>query len=165
MKKIINFQKLKEEYYDIYSEFNKIDKYRELSASVHHGISRKDHIHRVGFISFLISKLFKLDAISTTRGALLHDFFTDNDVSEYSKRWWHKMHPYLALNNSLNYFELNDKEKNIIQSHMFPLTFELPKYKESVIVGIVDKLVSIYEFSRFNVKAYAYFVLLFISTR
>lgn len=165
MEKIKGYKKLKAEYFNIYSEIENVEKYRELNNSIHHGISRKDHINRVGYLSFLMSKLFRLDTQSTTRGALLHDFFTDEDVKNYSKKQWHKIHPYLALNNSMDYFELNDKEKNIIESHMFPLNMEKPKYKESVIVGTADKIVSIYEFSRFNLKAYAYFVLLFITTR
>lgn len=162
MKKVNSF---KEEYYNIYTEINKNEKYKELSESVHHGISRKDHINRVGVLSFILSKIFKADTISTTRGALLHDFFTDNDVEQYSKKQWHKIHPYLALNNSMNYFDLNDKEKNIIESHMFPINFEKPKYLESLIVGAADKIVSIYEFSRFNLKIYTYFIILFITTK
>lgn len=162
MKKI---NKLNEEYFDIYSKINEVDKYKELSNSIHHGISRKDHINRVGYLSFLVSKVFRADTVSTTRGALLHDFFTDDDVMNYSKKQWHKIHPYLALNNSMCYFDLNEKEKNIIESHMYPLNIEKPKFKESVIVGMADKIVSVYEFSRFNLKAYAYFVLLFITTR
>lgn len=161
-KKIAN---LKEEYNEIYIKIEEIDKYKELNSSIHHGISRKEHINRVGFLSFLMAKLFKMDIITATRGALLHDFFTDKDIEAYTKKQWHKIHPYIALNNSMDYFELNKKEKNIIESHMFPLNRELPRYKESVLVGCVDKAVSVYELFRFNVKSYAYFMVLFVSTK
>ena len=158
-------QKLKEEYFGIYAEVNNNEKYKELNKSLHHGITRKDHIDRVGFLSFVMSKIFKLDTISMTRGALLHDFFTDEDIKQTKKNIWHKTHPYLALNNSLKYYDLNELEKNIIESHMFPLNTELPKYKESVLVGIADKSVAVYEFLRFNIKVYSYFLVLFIYCR
>ena len=51
-----------------------------------------------------------------------------------------------------------DKEKNIIESHMFPLNIKAkPKYIESIIISIVDKIACIYEkavgyTSEFNFK-------------
>ena len=47
---------------------------------------------------------------------------------------------------------MNRIEADIISKHMFPLTFNPPRYKESVIVCIVDKVCSIYEV--FSKKAY-----------
>ena len=61
-----------------------------------------------------------------------------------------KEHPSLALINSKEYFDVNNIEENIIMTHMFPITKEKPKYKESKIVCICDKLVSFYEFFRFE---------------
>ena len=48
-------------------------------------------------------------------------------------------HPLIALRNASNIFDLNEKEKDIIAKHMWPVTFSLPKFKESYIVTVMDK--------------------------
>ena len=68
-------------FYDIFNEFNQINKYRELKSIVHHGTNRLDHITRVSKMSFFISKRLGLDYISCTRGAMMHDFFTEEDIN------------------------------------------------------------------------------------
>ena len=55
-------------------------------------------------------------------------------------------HPKEAVNNSLEYFDLTDKEIDIIRTHMFPIDIKLPKYAESWLVSTVDKVVSTNEF-------------------
>ena len=55
-------------------------------------------------------------------------------------------HPKVALDNAVKYFNLNNIEKDIIEKHMWPLTIrKVPKYKESVIVTMVDKYCSTQE--------------------
>ena len=45
------------------------------------------------------------------------------------------------------------REKNIIKAHMFPMYTTVPRYKESILVSLVDKIVAIYEFShKFKIK-------------
>ena len=41
----------------------------------------------------------------------------------------------------MNDFNINKIEANIIVSHMFPIYFALPKFKESFLVNIVDKII------------------------
>lgn len=41
--------------------------------------------------------------------------------------------------------KITKKEKNIIMSHMFPLTFHLPKYIESWVITIADKVAVLQE--------------------
>ena len=41
---------------------------------------------------------------------------------------------------------LSDIEKNIIWAHMFPIYVALPKYAESWVVTVTDKVVASYEF-------------------
>ena len=36
-------------------------------------------------------------------------------------------------------------ERDIIKKHMFPLNIAFPKYKESLIVCIADKIIALYE--------------------
>ena len=42
--------------------------------------------------------------------------------------------------------KLCDIEKNIIWAHMFPIYVALPKYAESWVVTVTDKVVASYEF-------------------
>lgn len=100
-------------------------KFNKLSNDEHHGITRYEHSIRVAKYSFLISKKFGL-----------------KDVREITRA---------ALNNSLNYYNLNDMQKDIIVNHMFTVTKTLPKYKESYLVSSVDKVVGLYEMLRYKI--------------
>ncbi len=85
------------------------------------------------------------------------------DISR-SKTKYHKYlktHPKEALNNSENYFKVNEVEKDIILSHMYPITKEKPVYAESKVVCICDKLVSMYEFVRYQVNLSVNIVVMF----
>lgn len=42
---------------------------------IHHGSNKYDHLIRVSKLSYTLANLLKLDVVSTTRGAILHDFF------------------------------------------------------------------------------------------
>lgn len=122
------------------TDFNKT---KEL---VHHGQNRYDHLLRVSYLSYKITKMLGLDYKSTARGGLLHDFFFERvDVSTKERRKLLTKHPEYALNNSIKKFDLNDKEKDIILNHMFPITFSPPKYAEAWIVDAIDNAVAVYE--------------------
>ena len=135
-------------YYDIYGEFYNVNKYRELKSVPHHGSNRLNHINRVSKMSFRLSKLLRLDYVSCTRGALLHDFFTTDDLSRNDTKYKNYLqdHPRIALDNSRKYFKLNNIEEDIILTHMFPIVKGKPKYAESRVVCLCDKLVSLYEY-------------------
>jgi len=117
---------------------------------LHHGqVTVFGHSIGVAYVSLLLaSKLnMRVDEQTLVRGALLHDYFLyDWHVREN----WHKFHgfrhPGFALQNALADFRLNQIEADIIRKHMFPLTLFPPKYKESLLVCIADKLCAIYEF-------------------
>ena len=48
--------------------------------------------------------------------------------------------------NARNYFQITQKEQNIIQSHMWPLTFRhMPTCREAVIVCLADKYCAVVE--------------------
>ena len=155
-------QKKIKEYYDIYSEFYQINKYREMKSIIHHGNNRLAHIRRVAKMSFYMSRLFKLDYISCTRGAMMHDFFIKEDITKKEYKKFLKKHPYIALKNSKDYFEVNEVEEDIIKTHMYPITNVKQYYRESKIVCICDKIVSTYEFFRYELKLTTNLFLLFI---
>lgn len=108
----------------------------------HMSTSRYTHCLKVAFFTYAICKKLGLDYKSACRGAMLHDFyFYDwrNKNVEGQKKFHAFRHPRIALNNAIEIFDLNDKEKDIIVKHMWPLTLKLPTYKESYIVTVVDK--------------------------
>ena len=88
----------------------------------------------------------------------MHDFFTLDDLSKKNKKYndFLKEHPKIALDNSEEYFDVNEVEKDIILSHMYPITKEKPVYKESKVVCLCDKIISIYEFFRYDVRYTAF---------
>lgn len=88
----------------------------------------------------------RLEPKSLVRGALLHDYFLYDWHDGRKERHIHGFtHPGAALKNAMEDFELSDLECDIIRKHMFPLTLVPPKFRESVIVCIVDKYCSLYE--------------------
>lgn len=111
---------------------------------IHHGITRYEHSMRVAYYSYKITKILGLDYKETTEAALLHDFFLDevDDKIQIAKL---RQHPKYALQNAKKYFDLSQKQEDIILTHMFPVTFTPPKYLESWIVDIIDDAASIYE--------------------
>jgi len=119
----------------------------------HCNISCYKHCIYVAYFTYVVCKKLKLDYISATRAAMLHDLFLYD---------WRKknrnidlpglhafVHPKIALKNSLNFFDLNKKEQDIILKHMWPLTIRFPRYFESFIVTLVDKYCATKEFFEF----------------
>ena len=116
---------------------------------IQHGTtSTLEHCISVAYVSFSIAKKFHINCNynSLIRGALLHDYFLyDWHVSDESHKWHGFSHARMALLNASRDFELTPIEKDIIEKHMFPLNIRLPKYKESYLVTIADKICSSYE--------------------
>lgn len=113
---------------------------------VHHGNTRYNHSVRVAYIAYKLSKMFGFDTESTIRAGALHDFFLvrdDKNIASSTKMLIE--HPKMAKENAIKYFGVNDKEQNIIESHMFPISSVAPKYKEAWIVTLSDKLVAMFE--------------------
>ena len=135
------------EYLNLINDIINHEKFKKLGDNIHHGISRFEHSLHVSYYSYKITKKLKLNYIETARGGLLHDFFENNDLTERKQKVSMFFHPYSALKNSKEYFNLTDLEEDIIINHMFPtLPHKIPKHIESWIVSIVDKVVATYEF-------------------
>lgn len=139
-----------EEYNEIISDIICNDRFLELDNYYHHDLSILEHVKIVSYVTYKICKMLKLDYTSGARGALLHDFFL-YDWRTHDENWHGLKHPKIALDNSLKEFNLNEIEKDIIIKHMWPLTVIPPRYKESMVVLIVDKYVA----SREYVKKYS----------
>ena len=101
------------------------------------------HCMQVAYFTYIACKKLKLDYISATRAAMLHDLFLYDWRKKYRNielSGLHAfVHPQIALKNASEIFSLNELEKDIILKHMWPVTFSFPKYRESYIVTIMDK--------------------------
>lgn len=138
---------LDKQYMNIVEDILYNDEFSKMGDIVHHGLDRKSHSLRVSYYSYKVCRIFGLDYISTARAGLLHDFFFENNKkSNIMKRAKTLVnHPKYALKNSESLFNLNDMEKDIIVSHMFPISIRPPKYIEGWIVNLVDDVVAISE--------------------
>ena len=108
----------------------------------HHGVSRYEHCRMVAYYSFLLCKKLGLDARSAARAGMVHDLFLYDWRSREaegpdSKHAYH--HPQVALANAEKRFELNDREREGIAMHMWPLAKGRPQFKETYCIAAVDK--------------------------
>ena len=98
----------------------------------------------------MIAKALRLDYRAAARGGLLHDFFLydwrERKATDTSKAMHGREHPHIALANARGQFEVSDLEADIIVKHMFPKTLPMPRYKESFVVSLSDKISSVYEY-------------------
>lgn len=122
----------------------------EMKKYIQHGNTTTfTHCMVVAYYSYLVSVNLpvRMDSRSIIRGALLHDFYLyDWHTPDKSHRLHGFSHPGLALGNSRKYFKLNPIEEDIIAKHMWPLTLtKPPKYREALLVCMVDKICSLRE--------------------
>lgn len=138
------------EFNGIISVIKKEEMFRELKNYHHHNSSIFEHSMSVAWMSYRICKVLGLDFVSAARGGLLHDFFL-YDWREYKKDKSNcnhgRNHPHVALKNASARFELNEREKDIIVKHMWPKSFTMPKYAESYVVNVADKICAVAEFA------------------
>ncbi len=111
---------------------------------IQHGtFSVYDHSLLVTSMCISLSRKFriKVNERAMVRGALLHDFFLyDWHEPTKANRIHGFTHPGIALRNAEKVFCLGKIEKNMIKRHMFPLTPVPPRYRESVILCVADKI-------------------------
>ncbi len=113
----------------------------------HYNTSRYTHCLNVAYYTYVFCKKHNLDYVSATKAAMLHDLFL-YDWREKQKdiKGLHGfVHPRIALQNSLELFELNGMQKDIILKHMWPLTVIPPRYIESLVVSCADKYSALIE--------------------
>ena len=111
------------------------------SFTQHGGTSVYEHCLNVACESLMLARRVKqsVDERAMVRGALLHDYFLYD---------WHQpghglhgfRHPAIALKNAARDFQLGDIERDVILRHMFPLNLAPPRYRESLIVCLADKI-------------------------
>lgn len=110
----------------------------------HHGTTNcYQHCMNVAYYNYQICRALHLDEKSAARAGMLHDLFL-YDWHTHAARTgdhFHGMtHPRAALKNAEKFFTLNKIERDIIYTHMWPVTlFRVPKTKEGWVTTITDK--------------------------
>lgn len=106
-----------------------------------------DHCYTVSYYCYKICKKYNLDYKSAARAAMLHDLFLyDWRIRQPDRKGLHAFtHGKVACNNACKIFDLNEKEKDMIIKHMWPVTPQLPKSFEGLILTFVDKYCAMYE--------------------
>lgn len=114
---------------------------------IQHGcVTTYEHCMRVAAISFWLNRRLNLgcDEASLVRGAFLHDFYLYDWHQPHPEAGLHGFsHPAIALANAEQRYTLNDRERNVIRSHMWPLTLLTPpRCREAAVVCVADKMSS-----------------------
>ena len=118
------------------TEFQKLSLYRQ-----HRKTTRLMHSINVSYISWLIARKLGWDATAAARAGLLHDFFLyayGEDTP--SGKLMAFDHPRTAAKNSPERFDISEKERKAILSHMFPLGGAWPGNKQSAVLWVADKV-------------------------
>lgn len=151
---------MEQELVEIAGDILEHPRFLELKESRHHGKNNNlyDHCLRTARCALRVCHSFDLSQSDTeqiVRAALLHDFFEYNwrDDSFYRfshavKGWGRltRMHAFYhgkrAANKAGELFELNDRQLEAIERHMFPLA-KMPMHKEGWIITLADKIAAI----------------------
>ena len=138
-----------------------------LSEYIQHGNTNVYiHSRNVAFLSYKIAKFFertfriKIEYEALIVGSMFHDFFLyDWHDPVHSPKLHGFKHPAIASENAQEYYNINEKEKSIIESHMWPLTItKFPKSIEAMIICIADKWCWILTLTNFKSSPTIYFL-------
>jgi len=132
---------LEQEYLEHIRELLYSDAVQRLRRFTHHkSVTRLEHSLYVSYRSYRLAKRFGWDSGAAARGGLLHDlFFYDWREKDPNRGWYITAHPRQALEEAQARFALSDVERDIIVKHMWPLAPQLPRYRESYAVLLMDK--------------------------
>lgn len=146
-------KKYSEEFDAIVKDIVEHREFQKLKDIIHHGNGLFYHSVAVGYYSYRAAKALKMDYVSIARGAILHDFYTEAwQTTKRESKGLQRIkdmhgfsHPKTALENAKKYFDIDEKQADMIVKHMFPLTPIPPANAGSWIVTLVDKLVATQE--------------------
>ena len=129
------------EFQNIIKDFIKNETVQEMKKyRQHFQTSCFEHCYTAAYYCYILCKKWNLDYVSAARGAMLHDLFLYNWRENNNRKGLHAFtHGKIACENACRLFDLNEKEKNMIHTHMWPVTFAFPKSIEGFILTFVDK--------------------------
>lgn len=117
---------------------------------VHHGDTTCfQHCLNVSYYNYKVCRFFSLNERAGARAGLLHDLFL-YDWHTYRRSKGERLHGFThaktALKNVRENFYVSDLESDMIEKHMFPLNITaLPKYRETLVIVLVDKYCGLLE--------------------
>lgn len=134
-----------ETYYTYIEDIIDSEEFQDLKNYTHHMCTtRFQHSVNVSYYNYKICHWLGLNEKAGARAGLLHDLYFYSTNNRPSKEHL-KNHPQMALQNASEVFELTPLEADIIEKHMFPITKKFPKYKETIVIIIVDKYCALAE--------------------
>ena len=138
------------DFYTLIEELLETEAVRELRDYRHHKMTtRLQHCLNVSYYNYRVCRLLRLDAVSAARAGLLHDLY-HYDTAHYNQTshvFRHsKYHPMVAVEAAGQLIDMNERERDMIANHMWPVTFPRPKYAETYIITIVDKYCAVIEY-------------------
>ncbi len=139
-------------YYECVSDIIDAPEIKRLQDITHHiSTTRYQHCVNVSYYGFIICRKLKLDARSAARAGLMHDmFYYDrkefNSAREKGQLRHSAKHSLIASENAALITEVSEKERDMIEKHMWPMTRPMPRFKETYIITFVDKYCAVLEF-------------------
>jgi len=140
----------KKEFYNICSDILENEHFQLLKEEKHHGTSRYNHSIRVAIKTYMTARSRGWSYVEITRAALLHDFYTNDDLNNVDPAKALVIHPNVAAKNAKKYFNVSKRVQDMIKTHMYPVTKEMPKTKEALLISLIDKEVGTYEMVKFK---------------
>lgn len=123
--------------------------FQSMDEYIQHGDTTcKSHCIQVSYLAYRICISRGWDYESAARAGLLHDLFLydwHTHAKETGEHFHGFTHPRTAMVNAAMYFDLSDKEKNMVLRHMWPLTPVPPKCKEGYALLWADKFCGLAE--------------------
>ena len=140
------------EYIELIDSYLNDEYVQSLKNIPHHDSNRLDHSLKVSYLAYKMCKKMNLNYESAAKAGLLHDFYFNRIEEEKYIRDKVKLftneHPEDAVKNASERFHLTALEKDIILTHMWPVSTHIPKYIESFVVSLSDKIFSFAEVGR-----------------
>lgn len=123
---------------------------QQMMEYTHHGDTTCfQHCLNVSYYNYKVCRFFSLNERAGARAGLLHDLFL-YDWHTYRRSKGERLHGFThaktALKNVRENFYVSDLESDMIEKHMFPLNITaLPKYRETLVIVLVDKYCGLLE--------------------
>lgn len=138
-----------QEYIDCVRDILENEVFQSMDQYIQHGHTTcKEHCIQVSYIAYQLCRDRGWDSRSAARAGLLHDLFLydwHTHARETGEHFHGFTHPRVAMENAVRYFQIPEKEQNMILRHMWPLTPVPPRYKEGYTILYADKLCSLAE--------------------
>jgi len=123
--------------------FQSMDNYMQ-----HGDTTCKAHCIKVSYMGYCICRKMGWEYAEVARAGLLHDLFLydwHTHAKETGEHFHGFTHPQTALKNAVKYFNLTEKEKDMILRHMWPLTPIPPKSWDGMVIIYSDKFCGLIE--------------------